>query len=102
MEKNVVLSVRDLVVKFRVRNRELTAIRNVSFDLYEKETLAIVGESGSGKTVMTKTFTGMLESNGRIANGKILYEDRDLAAIKNNKEWEKIRGPKRSEERRVG
>jgi len=43
---------------------------------------------------MTKTFTGMLESNGRIANGKILYEDRDLAAIKNNKEWEKIRGPK--------
>ncbi len=94
MEKNVVLSVRDLVVKFRVRNRELTAIRNVSFDLYEKETLAIVGESGSGKTVMTKTFTGMLESNGRIANGKILYEDRDLAAIKNNKEWEKIRGPK--------
>ena len=36
----------------------------------------------------------MLESNGRIANGKILYEDRDLAAIKNNKEWEKIRGPK--------
>jgi len=94
MEKNVVLSVRDLVVKFRVRSRELTAIRNVSFDLYEKETLAIVGESGSGKTVMTKTFTGMLESNGRIANGKILYEDRDLAAIKNNKEWEKIRGPK--------
>lgn len=94
MERNVVLSVRDLVVKFRVRNRELTAIRNVSFDLYEKETLAIVGESGSGKTVMTKTFTGMLESNGRIANGKILYEDRDLAAIKNNKEWEKIRGPK--------
>ena len=94
MERNVVLSVRDLVVKFRVRNRELTAIRNVSFDLYEKETLAIVGESGSGKTVMTKTFTGMLESNGRIANGKILYEDRDLAAIKNNREWEKIRGPK--------
>lgn len=94
MENNVVLSVRDLVVKFRVRNRVLTAIRNISFDLYEKETLAIVGESGSGKTVMTKTFTGMLEGNGFIANGKILFENRDLVTIKSDKEWEKIRGPK--------
>jgi oligopeptide transport system ATP-binding protein len=94
MEKNVILSVRDLVVKFRVRDRVLTAIRNISLDLYEGETLAIVGESGSGKTVMTKTFTGMLESNGFIEHGKILFEGRDLAEIKNNKEWEKIRGPK--------
>ncbi|HAP55379.1 MAG TPA: ABC transporter ATP-binding protein, partial [Spirochaetaceae bacterium] len=54
-----ILKVRDLVVKFRVRRRELTAIRSVSLDLYEGETLAIVGESGSGKTVLTKTFTGM-------------------------------------------
>ena len=57
---NPILKVRDLEVKFRVRNKELTAIRKVSLDLYENETLAIVGESGSGKTVLTKTFTGML------------------------------------------
>ena len=94
MEKNVILSVRDLVVKFHVRDRILTAIRNISLDLYENETLAIVGESGSGKTVMTKTFTGMLESNGFIAGGKIFFEGRDLAAITSNKEWEKIRGIK--------
>jgi oligopeptide transport system ATP-binding protein len=87
MEKNVILSVRDLVVKFRVRDRVLTAIRNISLDLYENETLAIVGESGSGKTVMTKTFTGMLESNGFVEHGKIFFEGRDLAEIKNNKEW---------------
>ncbi|MDD3981859.1 MAG: ABC transporter ATP-binding protein, partial [Spirochaetales bacterium] len=89
-----ILKVRDLVVKFRVRRRELTAIRSVSLDLYEGETLAIVGESGSGKTVLTKTFTGMLESNGRIAAGSIEFEGRNLLELKTDKEWEKIRGVK--------
>jgi oligopeptide transport system ATP-binding protein len=92
--KNSILSVRDLVVKFRVRNRELTAIRSVSMDLYEGETLAIVGESGSGKSVLTKTFTGMLESNGRIPSGTIRFEDRELTQIKADRDWEAIRGAK--------
>ena len=39
----------------------LTAIRGVSLELIEGEVLALVGESGSGKSVLTKTFTGMLE-----------------------------------------
>jgi len=73
MKNRVILSIKDLVVKFRVRNRVLTAIRNISFDIYDGETIAIVGESGSGKSVLTKTFTNMLESNGYIANGSIDY-----------------------------
>jgi len=73
MKNRVILSVNDLVVKFRVRNRILTAIRNISFDIYDGETIAIVGESGSGKSVLTKTFTNMLESNGYISNGSINY-----------------------------
>ena len=68
-DKNVILSARDIVVEFDVRDRVLTAIRNVSLDLVEGEVMALVGESGSGKSVLTKTFTGMLEENGRIANG---------------------------------
>ncbi len=92
--RQAILSVKDLVVKFRVRNRELTAIRNVSIDLYDGETLAIVGESGSGKSVLTKTFTGMLESNGRIAGGSIIFEGADLAALRANRDWEAIRGSK--------
>jgi len=91
---NPILKVRDLEVKFRVRNKELTAIRKVSLDLYENETLAIVGESGSGKTVLTKTFTGMLESNGRIAGGSVEFEGRNLVDIKTDKDWEAIRGAK--------
>ena len=54
--KNVIISIRDLVVKFKVRNRLLTAIRNISLDLYKGEVLAIVGESGSGKSVLTKVM----------------------------------------------
>lgn len=65
-EKNVLLSIKDLSVKFRVRGRILTAIRNVSLDIYENETIAIVGESGCGKSVLTKTFAGMLDGNGFI------------------------------------
>lgn len=92
--KNVVLSAQNVVVEFDVRDRVLTAIRNISVDLYEGEVLAVVGESGSGKSVLTKTFTGMLESNGRVASGSIVYRGQDLTEIKNNAEWEKIRGGK--------
>lgn len=92
--KNVILSVKDLVVKFKVRNKELTAIRHISMDLLNGETLAIVGESGSGKTVLTKTFTGMLESNGRIDAGSIVFEGQELTTLKTDKQWETIRGAK--------
>ncbi|WP_425380595.1 oligopeptide ABC transporter ATP-binding protein OppD [Spiroplasma endosymbiont of Stenodema calcarata] len=73
MKKEIVISIKKLVIKFKTRANVLTAIRNISFDIYDGETLAIVGESGSGKSVMTKTFTNMLESNGWISNGAIVY-----------------------------
>lgn len=91
---NVILEVNDLVVEFTVRKRILTAIRNISLKLHEGEILALVGESGSGKSVLTKTFTGMLENNGRIASGDILYRGQDLTKLTNNEDWLKIRGSK--------
>ncbi len=78
-QKNVLLSVKNLEVKFRVRGRILTAIRNISLDIYENESIAIVGESGSGKSVFTKTFAGMLDENGFINNGDIIFNDSELA-----------------------
>ncbi len=78
-EKKVLLSIKDLEVKFRVRGRILTAIRGISLDIFENEAIAIVGESGSGKSVFTKTFAGMLDSNGFIDKGSIIFNDEELA-----------------------
>lgn len=77
--RKVLLSLRNVSVKFNVRGRILTAIRNVSLDIYENESIAIVGESGSGKSVLTKTFAGMLDSNGFIPEGTIIFSDDELS-----------------------
>ena len=94
MDREPILSVRDLNVKFNLRGRKLHAIRGVSLDLYKGESLAIVGESGSGKSVFVKTFMGLLDANGWIDGGQILYEGDDLAQFKTEKQWLKIRGRK--------
>ena len=78
-DKKVLLSLKNVEVKFNVRGRILTAIRDVSLDIYEDESLAIVGESGSGKSVLTKTFAGMLDSNGFISKGSIIFADDTLS-----------------------
>ncbi|MBE5782929.1 MAG: ABC transporter ATP-binding protein [Clostridiales bacterium] len=92
MEKTPILSVQDLNVKFSLRGKVLHAIRGVSLDLYKGETLAIVGESGSGKSVLTKTFMGLLDTNGWIDSGSIFYNGQDLAKYTAEKEWLTIRG----------
>ena len=91
-ERKKILEVDDLSVHFHVRGQVLKAIHHVSMDLYEGEVLAIVGESGSGKSVLTKTFTGMLEENGEIAGGTIVYNGKHLEELKKDKQWEGIRG----------
>lgn len=77
-DKKIILSLKDLEVKFKVRGRTLNAIRKINLDVYEDESLVIVGESGSGKSVLTKTFAGMLDSNGYISNGEIIFHDKEL------------------------
>ncbi len=89
----VIASVKDLVVRFQVRGKTLTAIRKVSLDIYKGEIIAIVGESGSGKSVFTKCFTGMLEENGSVdENSQIMYSGVDISKFKTNEEWLNIRG----------
>ena len=92
INNEIVLSIEDLVIKFNLRGQELTAIRGASLTLYKGESLAIVGESGSGKSVFTKSFMGLLDANGRIESGSILYQGNDLAKYKTEDEWIKIRG----------
>lgn len=93
--REVEISVRDLSVGFHTHGKKSHVIRNVSIDILKGETFAIVGESGSGKSVFTKTFTGMLEDNGFISKGNILFQGQDLVKFgNNNRLWKKIRGRK--------
>ena len=94
MEKKPILSAKDVEITFSLRGNKINAIRKCSLDLYDGETLAIVGESGSGKSVFTKTFVGMLDGNGSITGGSIMYDGKDLAKFKKEKEWMTIRGKK--------
>lgn len=91
--KEKVLSVNNLVVNFKTDNGILKAVRDVSFDLYQGETLCIVGESGSGKSVTSKTIMGILANNAIIADGNIIYRGENLLEISED-EFYKIRGHK--------
>ena len=93
MDRQPIISAKDVEITFSLRGRKLNAIRKCSLDLYEGETLAIVGESGSGKSVFTKTFVGMLDANGTITGGSILYEGRDMTKF-TEKDWLGVRGKK--------
>ncbi|WP_353096174.1 ABC transporter ATP-binding protein [Tissierella praeacuta] len=93
-ERKIILSVKDLVIKFRLRGDVLTAIREASLDIYEGESLAIVGESGSGKSVFTKSFMGLVDGNGWIDSGSIMFEGEEISKYKTEKDWLKIRGKK--------
>lgn len=94
MEREKVLSIENVVIKFKLRGQTLTAIRDISLDLYKGESLAIVGESGSGKSVLVKSIMGLLDKNGYIDSGKIIYDGHDLAQFKTEADWLKIRGKK--------
>ena len=91
-ERETILSVRDLNIKFSLRGRTLHAIRDVSLDLYKGESLAIVGESGSGKSVFVKSFMGLLDANGWVDSGEILYGGEDLTKFTTEKQWLRVRG----------
>ena len=87
------LKVQNLVISFHTASGKLQAVRNISFDLYKGETLAIVGESGSGKSVTSRAIMGILANNAIVEGGKILYGDKDLLKI-SEEEFHKIRGDK--------
>ena len=91
--KEIKLAVRDLVISFKTAAGNVQAVRDISFDLYRGETLAIVGESGSGKSVTTRAILGILAPNAIKEGGEIIYDGQDLMKIE-EEGFHKIRGDK--------
>lgn len=68
-----------------------TVVHQVNLSLKPGEILGIVGESGSGKSTILKAAMGILENGGRVTEGKILFQGRNLCEMK-EKELRTIRG----------
>lgn len=87
-----ILEVKDLAVSFETYGPDVQAIRGVSFELNEKETLAIVGESGSGKSVTAYSIMRLIPMPpGKYVGGSILFNGEDLTK-KSEKQMQEIRG----------
>ncbi|MBQ8160086.1 MAG: ABC transporter ATP-binding protein [Clostridia bacterium] len=89
----MVLDVRHLTVHFDTYAGQVEAVRDISFELHEGETLALVGESGCGKSVTCRSIMGLLARNARVAEGEILFEGQDLLKL-SNRAMREIRGGK--------
>ncbi len=77
LPEGVVLKVEDLVVKFYTYSGVVHAVSKVSFYVKEGETVALVGETGCGKSVTTRALTRLIESPGRIEEGRVLFRRRN-------------------------
>ena len=87
------LEVKNLHTYFKTRKGIVKAVNDVSYKLEEKKTIGIVGESGSGKSVSAMSILQLLDSNGYIAEGEIIFEGRDLTKLSQQEMYD-VRGNK--------
>ena len=85
-----ILDVKNLIVDFETKFGNARAVDNVSFDVEEKEILGLAGESGCGKTTTVLSLLKLLPPSGKIVDGKILYNGRDITQCE-EAEMRKIR-----------
>ena len=92
MSQTPILEVKNLSVSFTTNDGIVDAVKNVNFELFQGETLAIVGESGSGKSVSTNAVMQLLPKNGIVdKNSQILFEGQQLLTLP-EKAMQTIRG----------
>ena len=92
-KKAPLLQVVDLHTSFTTDKGEVQAVNGVSFTLEEGKTLGIVGESGSGKSVTAYSIMQILEQNGHITQGKILFQGEDITHY-SSRQMQDFRGKK--------
>ena len=91
IKDDTLLKVNDLEVSFFTHAGEVKAVRKVSYDLKYGEAMGIVGESGSGKSVSSYALMGIIPEPGKILNGSINFEDKDITKL-SEAEMLKLRG----------
>lgn len=87
----MLLSVKDLTIQFETKRGTLSAVRNISFDLKQGETLGVVGESGCGKSITNLALMNLLAENSLVTASEVKFEGFDLLNLK-EKQWQKLRG----------
>ena len=87
------LEVKNLHTYFETRKGIVKAVNDVSYSLEPGKTIGIVGESGSGKSVSAMSILQLLDGNGYIAEGEVIFEGRDLTKLSQQEMYE-IRGNK--------
>jgi oligopeptide/dipeptide ABC transporter ATP-binding protein len=90
--RSCLLEVRNLSVNYPTVDGPVRAVRNVSFRLAPGQTLALVGETGCGKTTLALALSGLIPM-GQIESGEVVFEDRDLHRLPENR-WREIWGRK--------
>ena len=85
------LELQDLHTFFRTKKGIVKAVNGVSYSVEEGKTLGIVGESGSGKSVSAMSILQLLDGNGYIDSGRIMFEGKDLTKV-SKRELYHIRG----------
>ena len=89
------LSVRDLTVKFAMRDETVTALNGISFDVAKGERLGIVGESGAGKSITGFSLMNLISRPGYVDRGEILLDGEDVVKM-SDKRLRELRGDKMS------
>jgi peptide/nickel transport system ATP-binding protein len=88
---DLLLSVEGLTTIFETSAGPLTAVNGVTFSLARGETLGLVGESGSGKSVAAFSLIRLVQAPGRITDGRIVFQGRDLLTL-SEEEMRQVRG----------
>ena len=85
------LEVKQLHTFFKTKKGIVRAVNDVSYEVEAGRTLGLVGESGSGKSVSAMSILRLLDTNGWIDSGEILFDGKDLTKLSINDMY-KIRG----------
>lgn len=88
---NNILEVKNLKTSFFTKSGEVQAVRDICFKVEKNEIVGIVGESGSGKSITSKSIMRLIENPGKIVDGEIIFNNKDLMKLNDN-EIRQIRG----------